>query len=110
MYLNQNFLILIYPFTPHVASECWEKNFKSNQIHTSKWPDFDSEIIKDRTINIVIQINGKKKSLINMKPNQKEELIFSNCLKIDKIKKLISEKKIIKKIYVKNKLVNIVVK
>ena len=45
-----------------------------------------------------------------MKPNQKEELIFSNCLKIDKIKKLISEKKIIKKIYVKNKLVNIVVK
>ncbi len=106
----KNFLILIYPFTPHVASECWEKNFKSNQIHTSKWPDFDSEIIKDRTINIVIQINGKKKSLINMKPNQKEELIFSNCLKIDKIKKLISEKKIIKKIYVKNKLVNIVVK
>lgn len=48
----QNFLILIYPFTPHIASECWEKNYANQNIHKSNWPKFDPNLIKEETINI----------------------------------------------------------
>ena len=106
----KDFLILIYPFTPHIASECWVKNFENKEIHTSNWPKFDEKIIKEEKINIVIQINGKKKTLINTRTDQDQEIIFKKCLEIESVKKLLTDKHIIKKIYVKNKLLNIVVK
>jgi leucyl-tRNA synthetase len=106
----KEFLILIYPFAPHIASECWEKNFENKEIHTSAWPSYDEKLIKEDKVNIVIQINGKKRALLGAEPDQSEEVIFNQCLEIENVKKLVSEKNIIKKIYVKNKLVNIVVK
>ena len=106
----KDFLILIYPFTPHIASECWEKNFNNQEIHTSNWPRFDEKIIKDEKINIVIQVNGKKRTLLNTETDQDQEKIFKKCLEIESVKKLLADKHIVKKIYVKNKLVNIVVK
>ena len=106
----KNFLILIYPFTPHIASECWEKNYKNKLIHNSKWPSYNEKIIKDDNINVVIQINGKKKTLLNTSIDQDQELLFEKCLEIESVKKQIIGKNIIKKIYVKNKLINIVVK
>ena len=106
----QNFLILIYPFTPHIASECWEKNYANQNIHKSNWPKFDPNLIKEETINIVIQVNGKKRALLETAPDQEEDQIFKQSFEIDNVKKLITDKMIVKKIYVKNKLVNIVIK
>ena len=106
----QNFLILIYPFTPHIASECWEKNYANQNIHKSNWPKFDPNLIKEETINIVIQVNGKKRALLETAPDQEEDEIFKQSFEIDNVKKLITDKTIVKKIYVKNKLVNIVIK
>ena len=106
----QNFLILIYPFTPHIASECWEKNYANQNIHKSNWPKFDPNLIKEETINIVIQVNGKKRALLETAPDQEEDQIFKQSFEIDNVKKLITDKTIVKKIYVKNKLVNIVIK
>ena len=106
----KDFLILIYPFTPHIASECWEKNFDNQNIHAASWPKFDEKIIKEEKINIVIQINGKKRTLLNTESDQDQEIIFKKCLEIESVKKLLADKHVVKKIYVKNKLVNIVVK
>ena len=106
----QNFLILIYPFTPHIASECWEKNYANQNIHKSNWPKFDPNLIKEETINIVIQVNGKKRALLETAPDQEEDQIFKQSFEIGNVKKLITDKTIVKKIYVKNKLVNIVIK
>ena len=64
----------------------------------------------EEKINIVIQINGKKKTLINTRTDQDQEIIFKKCLEIESVKKLLADKHVVKKIYVKNKLVNIVVK
>ncbi len=106
----KEFLILIYPFTPHIASECWEENYGNKEIHASVWPSYDKDLIKEDKINIVIQINGKKRALLYAETDQDEEVIFNQCLELESVKKLISGKNIIKKIYVKNKLVNIVIK
>ena len=67
-------------------------------------------MIKEEKVNIVIQINGKKKTLLNTKSDQDQEEIIQKCLEIESVKKLLAGKHIVKKIYVKNKLVNIVVK
>ncbi|MAK12191.1 MAG: leucine--tRNA ligase [Candidatus Pelagibacter sp.] len=106
----KDFLILIYPFTPHIASECWEKNYGHPDISIAKWPYYDEKFIREEKINLVIQINGKKRSLLQTETDQNEDLIFRKCLELESVKKSIIDKNIIKKIYVKNKLVNIVVK
>ena len=106
----KDFLILIYPFTPHIASECWEKIDNQMKIHQCKWPTFNPVIVIDNEINLVVQVNGKKKALFNTIADKKEDQIYKEILDIDVIKKSITGKKIVKKIYVKNKLVNIVVK
>ena len=87
-----------------------EKNFNNQDIHISNWPKFDETIIKEEKINIVIQINGKKRTLLNTETDQDQETIFKKCLEIESVKKLLTDKHIIKKIYVKNRLVNIVIK
>ena len=79
-------------------------------IRDRKWPEHDEKLIKESKINIVIQINGKKRAMIEVKTNEKEEKIIKECLQLTNVKKFIDDKVILKKIYIKNKLVNLVVK
>ena len=104
----KQFLILIYPFLPHLASECWEKITQQQNLHMQSWPTFDESLLKVEEINLVIQINGKKRAILNTKPNTNEKLLFNMSLELESVKKFINDKKIIKKIYVKNKLINFV--
>ena len=106
----KDFLILISPFIPHLASECWEKIDKESMLLKMEWPQFNESLIKDDMVNIVIQVNGKKRAMIEAKINEKDEKVIQNCLEIDNVKKFVSGKNILKKVYVKNKLVNFVVK
>ncbi len=108
--LFAKFLTLICPFIPHIASECLEKINTGSIAHDQKWPEHDEKLIKESKINIVIQINGKKRAMIEVKTNEKEEKIIKECLQITNVKKFIDDKVILKKIYIKNKLVNFVVK
>ena len=105
----KQFLILIYPFTPHIACEVWEKTTKQKDLHTQKWPSFKEELLKQSEFNIVVQINGKKRAVLLAKEGETEESLFQMSLELDNVKKLIENKKIIKKIYIKNKLINFVV-
>ena len=108
--LFAKFLTLICPFIPHIASECLEKINTGSIAHDQKWPEHDEKLIKESKINIVIQINGKKRAMIEVKTNEKEEKIIKECLQLTNVKKFINDKVILKKIYIKNKLVNLVVK
>ena len=93
------------PILPHFANECLSiikaKNFK--------WPKYDVSMLKEDTINIVIQINGKKRGLIQTKPNITEEKLFEIIKNDEKIMKYFNQKNIKKKIYIKDKLLNIII-
>jgi len=91
-----------------LASECWEKITQQQNLHMQSWPTFDESLLKVEEINLVIQINGKKRAILNTKPNTNEKLLFNMSLELESVKKFINDKKIIKKIYVKNKLINFV--
>ena len=98
-------LIAMTPILPHFANECLSiinaKNFK--------WPEYDISMLKEETVNIVIQINGKKRGLIQTKPNITEEKLFEIMRNDEKIMKYFDQKNIKKKIFIKDKLLNIII-
>jgi leucyl-tRNA synthetase len=104
----KKYLIIISAFIPYIANECWEKITKQNNLSSQEWPKIENTLIKKDYFDVVIQINGKKRAIINAINNESEENIFSKSLAIKNIKVILEEKNIIKKIFIKNKLLNIV--
>ncbi len=108
--LEENYtkiLILMFPILPHLISECFNDIKKDVQI---AWPMAQKEFLEDKHVNIVIQINGKKKSLIKTEKNLDEKILLENVKKDEKISNFLEKKRVFKHIIVKNKLVNLIVK
>jgi len=103
----RNILILIFPILPHLVSECLKDIQKKGNI---SWPIAQKEYLEDQYVNLVIQINGKKKSLIKIKKDLDEKILLENVKKDQKISNFLEKKRILKHIIVKNKLVNLIVK
>ena len=103
----KKFLIIINPIIPHFSNECLENLNVTNQI---EWPKVDLSKIKEENINIVIQLNGKKKSNMVTKKDIKEEELIEMIKDDIKMKRHLDGKKIIKKFFVKNRLINILIK
>jgi leucyl-tRNA synthetase len=100
-------LITMMPILPHLSNECIESiKTENDELY---WPIYDEKQIKENSINIVIQINGKKRGLINTKLDLEEVDLFKLVKKDQNIYKYISDKEIKKKIYIKNKLMNIII-
>ena len=104
----KKYLIIISAFIPYIANECWEQITRQNNLSSQEWPKIENTLIKKDHFDIVVQINGKKRAIINAINNESEENIFSKSLAIKNIKVILDEKNIIKKIFIKNKLLNIV--
>ncbi len=108
--LSENYkkiLSLLLPIIPHFATECLE-DLKIN--HNVKWPLVDKKFLTSDETNIVIQVNGKKRSIVNCKKGISEESLMKIIKKDLKINKFINNKKNIKSIYIKDKLLNLVIK
>ena len=101
----QKILIVMTPILPHFANEC----LSILKIKDFKWPEYDVSMLKEENVNIVIQINGKKRGLVQTKPNIIEEKLFEIIKNDDKIMKHLDQKNIKKKIYIKDKLLNIII-
>jgi leucyl-tRNA synthetase len=106
--IYKKYLIIISAFVPYISNECWEKITKKNDLTSQQWPEFKDNHKKRDNFDIVVQINGKKRAIINANFEENEENIFSKCLAIKNIKVILDNKKIVKKIFIKNKLLNIV--
>ena len=98
-------LTVISPIIPHYTSETLELLKYKNNLD---WPLYDKEILIEENVNVVIQINGKKRGLLNLHKDLNEELILKKILEDEKLSKYISGQ-IRKKIYVKNKLMNLII-
>ncbi|MFI3255938.1 MAG: leucine--tRNA ligase [Psittacicella sp.] len=102
-------LLMLYPITPHISYELW-KELYGNDIDNASWPVVDKSALAKDDMLIVIQINGKLKDKITLDINTARDDIIKEVKSMEKIAKLLSDKTIIKEIYVPNKLVNIVIK
>ena len=106
--LKENFskiLITMLPIVPHLANEC----LKVLNVDNPEWPDYDEKLLIEEQINYVIQINGKKRALILGKRDILENDLLDIINKEEILKKYLSGKQIKKKIFVPNKLINIII-
>jgi leucyl-tRNA synthetase len=104
----KDYLIVTSIFIPYITNECWYKISGNNSLSSQTWPAIKENIITKNTYDIVIQINGKKRAVINVVNNETEENIFSKSLAIKNIQAILDQKIIKNKIFIKNKLLNIV--
>tara|TARA_Y100000591_G_C21585086_1_gene570289 strand:- start:87 stop:779 length:693 start_codon:yes stop_codon:yes gene_type:complete len=99
-------LITLLPIIPHFTSECIEMNkFSMNLI----WPAYDEKKLIEKTVKIVVQINGKKRGLIDIERDINQENLLKVIENNNGISKYLNNKKILKVIFVKNKIINIII-
>ena len=103
-------LYLFNPFAPHITEELNEKYNLGKPICESTWPEYDEELTIDKKLNIAVQVNGKVRATISIDKDEDESSVLDKALKEDNVIKFTKDKEIIKKIYVKGRIVNIVVK
>lgn len=99
-------LIVINPVLPHFSNECLEMIGNKEKIN---WPTYDSKFLEEDVVSIVIQINGKKRGLISTAKDTNENNIFNQINNDEKLSKYIEKTKIKKRIYVKNKIMNLII-
>ena len=105
----ETFLKILAPFAPHITEEIWESLGYSESIHLEEWPKYDEALTKDEKHIVVIQVNGKVRSEIEIEDGEDEESVKKRALEDEKIQKWIEGKEIKKTVYIVNKLVNLVV-
>ncbi len=99
-------LVAMMPIIPHFVSECIEKNNFKIDLN---WPSYDENMLIEDNINFVVQINGKKRSIIEVERDISENDLLIKIKKDNNLIKYLQNKEPNKVIFVKNKLVNIIV-
>ena len=97
---------LMIPFTPHLAHECLS-NLNCKEIN--KWPKINEKVLKNIKINMVVQVNGKTRDVLNIKKDLNQTEINKLIMKSSKASKHLVNKKIIKTIFIKNKIINYII-
>ena len=108
--LRENYikiLTLIMPVIPHIASEAFKE---LNHEAGLQWPTADDKFLDEKFVNIVVQINGKKKSLVKVEKDLEDDEVVNTIKKNEKISNFLSDKNLLRHIIVKNRLINFIVK
>ncbi len=106
----KGFLQLLNPVAPHVTEELWNELGNRESITYSNWPTYDKSKTLESRIILPVQVNGKLRANIEIEKDEKDDLVKEKVHSNDKIKACIEEKQIVKEIYVKNRIYNIVIK
>jgi len=99
--------LLLAPFTPHISEEMWQLLGHDTSVFTHGWPKYDESKLKEETVNIAVQINGKVKVQLSVDPSADKDTVLAAA------KAALGDKlsgNIVKEIYVPGRIVNIVVK
>lgn len=106
----KSLIIILNPFAPHLTEEMWETMKFGSVVTSQKWPSFDEGKCKDDTIEIAVQINGKLRAKLTVAADIESDEAIKLAKADDKISAEIAGKQIIKELYVKGRLINIVAK
>lgn len=112
-YILERFAVMIAPLAPHLGEECWSLLGNKASIFDSdenQWFEFDPRSLQQKTVMMVIQVNGKLRASIEVPADSEKNEIKALISDNDKITKFTEGKSIVKEIFVKNKIYNIVVK
>lgn len=103
-------LRLLAPFAPHVTDELWKEIGNKKTIHLAEWPHVDTSKIKKTSATIIVQVNGKVRAEIEVEVDATEEVVKIQAMEQEVVKKWLNEGTIQRVVFVKNRLVNFVVR
>ncbi len=95
------------PIAPHIANECYKNLYGDELVN---WPKIENKYLQSSKSNIVVQINGKKRSVISIDSNSDESSILEILKKEKTLNKYLLGKKIFKSIYIKGRIINLIIK
>jgi len=102
-------LLLLSPMVPHFTAEMWQICGNRDDIESRTWPEFDKEAAKEDMLTIVLQVNGKVRSRLEVPADIDDQSLKEMTMEDEKIRRFLGEKSVKKIIVVKKKLVNIVI-
>jgi leucyl-tRNA synthetase len=105
----KEFVIMLAPFVPHFAEECWERLGAKTTVFAAKWPDWDERLTVEQEIEVPVQVNGKTRSRVRVPRGSDEELVVAAALRDPAVQKFTEGKATGKVVYVKDRLLNLVV-
>ncbi len=103
-------ILLLSPFGPHLAEELWEATGQPYSVARQPWPDYDPELATTRTVEIVVQVNGKVRARFDASPESSREELEDAALQIPRIREYLEESELVKLVVVPGKLVSLVVR
>lgn len=105
----ENILRLLSPFMPHFCEEFWSKNHESS-IFEESWPEYEESFLVLDEVSMAVMINGKKRDEISVANNAGEEEVFAIACESSRVSKYLEGMQVVKKIFVKGKLINLILK
>jgi leucyl-tRNA synthetase len=103
------FLILLAPFAPYITEEIWHNLGNVDSIHLQRWPEADKSLAQDIMVNVVVQVSGRVRATLEMDRGSAQEVVKNEALQDSNVKKYLEGKEY-KVIFVKDRLINFVVK
>jgi leucyl-tRNA synthetase len=104
----EELIIMVAPFAPHFAEECWERLGHRTSVFSAHWPTWDEHLTVEHTVELVVQVNGKTRSKVHVRRDASETEAVTAALADETVRRLIDSKEIRKQILVPNRLVNLV--
>ena len=102
---------LIAPLAPYTAEELWERLGQAESVHVQAWPKYDPELVKEEVVTVMVQVNGKVRSKLQVKSEKLpvESVILEMAREDERVKQYLEGKRIKNTIFVAGRLVNFVV-
>jgi len=109
---GQRLVKLIAPLAPYVSEEWWEKFGGKESVHNQPWPEYDKDLVEAKKVVVIVQVNGKLRGRLEVLRSESEdkEKMLKMAYEIETVKRFLDGKKVVKEIFVKGKLVNLVVR
>jgi leucyl-tRNA synthetase len=104
------FITLLNPVAPHMTEELWQSLGNTTYLFEQAWPEFDEAKTVESTVEIAVQVNGKIKAKLNVSIDDTQDAVKAKVMENDSVAAAVEGKNIVKEIYVKGKIYNIVVK
>jgi leucyl-tRNA synthetase len=107
--MAEDFVIMLAPFAPHFAEECWERLGHTTSVFDARWPAYDPALLVDDTAEVAVQVGGKTRGRVIVARDALETAVVAAAQAEPQIAKFLDGKSLKKVIYVPNRLLNLVV-
>jgi leucyl-tRNA synthetase len=101
-------ILMLAPFAPHFAEECWERLGQTTSVFDAAWPTWDDALTVESEVEVPVQVNGRTRSRIQVPRGAAEDAVVALALRDQTVLRFTEGKEIRKRIYVKDRLLNLV--